>query len=163
MSGSSLYLSLILENSALGLQLHSLMFIASTLSIQFLSLIFVTFALPSNAAEICCFKIPHFLLNLTSADWPKIPQCYAMPAFVNFLQPIKTSTSISLRCLSDGSYITALEKERKKKRKKERKRKKTTTTKKKNPFFNHSLSGTEHGRSRPKLGDVSSYFSVSCR
>lgn len=76
-----------------------------------------------------------------------------MAAFVNFLQPIKTSTSISLRCLSDGSYITALEKEKEK----------TTTKKKKNPFFNHSLSGTEHGRSRPKLGDVSSDFSVSCR
>ena len=90
------------------------MFVASTLSIQFLSLIFLTFALPSNAAEICCFKIPRSLLNLTSADWPKIPQCYAMAAFVNFLQPIKTSTSISLRCLSDGSYITALEKRKRK-------------------------------------------------
>ena len=162
MSKSSLYLSLILENSALWLQLHSLMFVTCTLSIQFLSLIFVTFALSSNAAEICCFKIPRFLLNLTSADWPRIPQCYAMPAFVNFLQPIKTSTSISLRCLSDGSYITALGKEKKKEEEKKGE-KKTTTKKKKNPFFNHSLSGTEQGRPRPKLGDVSSDFSVSCR
>ena len=146
MSKSSLYLSLILENSALWLQLHSLMFVTCTLSIQFLSLIFVTFALSSNAAEICCFKIPRFLLNLTSADWPRIPQCYAMPAFVNFLQPIKTSTSISLRCLSDGSYITALGKEKKRRRKKGRE--KNDDEEEEEPVFQSLAFG--HGAGTPQ-------------
>ena len=55
-----------------------------------------------------------------------------MPAFVNFLQPIKTSTSISLRCLSDGSYI---KKEKKKRKEKKKTPKKDDDDEEEEPFF----------------------------